>query len=604
MQAYGRPFEVIGTMGFLDIPFFQRSYVWDEMNWDGFLKSILDTDGSEFLGSIILKAQPHASGDPERVQVIDGQQRLTTFNIMLKALDDSFGNADLMPDTKGILFYTRDKFSKESKKCRLNHSRLDRSAYEKVMFGKREEIEALSGESLIIKCYKYFAKAFAGMSLDDRRALYNRLFDHDRQVWVVIDLNQDDSEQAIFDTINTAGVRLTIADTIKNYLFQRYLDLSDDKDEVYRAHDEYWEKIFSDDEECLHYWAQNRNQGRCKRTSQEVFLQCVAIIKGIFDPQEKGSSLSKLAEYYKRHIDSLKDVHEVRSLVVEIRNLAQVYREFFVDFDEDELLRWDDPCKRVLHILESCETSTFDPLILKLVMDSKNSGAGGGVALEKMLDELSSYVMRHVVAGASVKNFNKECVAVIKGAKTISAYLAEKKASGDIDDASVRRGLLTIKKGYNKVAKEILLWMEIKRRAEVDAQFRGVPANYKSDLEHIMPQKWEEYWPVNNPQVVDPESGEVVDDQGKAIQLRRAAILEIGNMSLLNKKLNRHIQNREINVKINGDGAGISGIGLDKVDFGDTRDVIRGIVDTGYLWNEKAIRDRSKRLSDVFLSLW
>ena len=611
MEAKGQPFNVIGRMGLLEIPFFQRRYVWDEENWRCFLESLSNEGGSRFLGSIILKNQWHSSGEPSRAQVIDGQQRLTTFSIMLKALDDSFGNGQMMPYTETILFYNPDSFSNETRECRLKHSRLDKDLYETVMNKSRTDLSRIVGDLRkneggegklppIVGCYDYFIKAFAAQPLDERQRLYNRLFSQE-QVWVVIDLGAEDSEQEIFDTINTAGVRLTTADTIKNYLFQKYLEKVGSRETVCRNYDKYWDKVFSGDEECLQYWWEERKKGG--KTPLEVFLQCFAIIKEIFDPENQ--NLLQIVDCYKAYINKLSDEKQILGFIRDLSDLAKVYREFFVDFQPNELLEWNKPCRRALHILRTCDTSTFDPLILNLIVESRSQETEDTAKLDGAMDELASYVLRHIVAGASVKNFYKECASIIKKRNTISKYLADKKESGEIGDAQVRKGLCFIKKSYNRIAGEILLWLEIKRRSEEgDAQFKGVPAFYGSDLEHIMPQTWEEYWPIDKPAVVDPESGDVVEDADKATQLRKDAVYEIGNMSLLNKGLNRRIKNREIQVKLNGDGARLSGIEIEKVDIRYTRDVLNQIKESGYVWNEKTIRDRTKKLTEEFLKIW
>jgi uncharacterized protein with ParB-like and HNH nuclease domain len=74
----------------LEIPFFQRGYVWDEDNWGELLDDLLDMHQSHFIGSIILKKQLQTeSGVTERCLVIDGQQRLTTLSILLRACFDN-----------------------------------------------------------------------------------------------------------------------------------------------------------------------------------------------------------------------------------------------------------------------------------------------------------------------------------------------------------------------------------------------------------------------------------------------------------------------------------------------------------------------------------
>ena len=71
----------------LEIPFFQRAYVWDTEQWQRFLEDmrmVSITKRPYFLGSVILKQQETASNKDSILTVIDGQQRLTTLNIFLK----------------------------------------------------------------------------------------------------------------------------------------------------------------------------------------------------------------------------------------------------------------------------------------------------------------------------------------------------------------------------------------------------------------------------------------------------------------------------------------------------------------------------------------
>ena len=74
----------------LEVPFYQRSYVWKEEQWDRLISDmefVTETRKPYFLGSVILK-----QGDPpkmwenfsDRKIVVDGQQRLTTLLILLK----------------------------------------------------------------------------------------------------------------------------------------------------------------------------------------------------------------------------------------------------------------------------------------------------------------------------------------------------------------------------------------------------------------------------------------------------------------------------------------------------------------------------------------
>ena len=75
----------------LEIPFFQRAYVWGQPQWERLLedmKAISSSNKPYFLGSVILKQQETTTGSRigDKRTVIDGQQRLTTLNIFFKVL--------------------------------------------------------------------------------------------------------------------------------------------------------------------------------------------------------------------------------------------------------------------------------------------------------------------------------------------------------------------------------------------------------------------------------------------------------------------------------------------------------------------------------------
>ncbi|MCS7232207.1 MAG: DUF262 domain-containing protein [Elusimicrobiota bacterium] len=90
MKAQEKSFKFLSMEGKVKIPFFQRTYVWTEENWEELLNELLNEfRETNFLGAIILKQIPTASGEPKQLEVIDGQQRLTTLSILLKALFDT-----------------------------------------------------------------------------------------------------------------------------------------------------------------------------------------------------------------------------------------------------------------------------------------------------------------------------------------------------------------------------------------------------------------------------------------------------------------------------------------------------------------------------------
>lgn len=82
----------------LEVPFFQRPYVWDEENWESLINSISKSSPKTmpFIGSFILQEKSKGS-----YWVIDGQQRITTLTLLIKALLDFYQK--LQPKVRSLL---------------------------------------------------------------------------------------------------------------------------------------------------------------------------------------------------------------------------------------------------------------------------------------------------------------------------------------------------------------------------------------------------------------------------------------------------------------------------------------------------------------------
>ena len=94
MQAKNIPFHRIlnGTRQFV-IPVFQRDYRWETEQCDRFWRDIIaiardERRSSHFLGSVVYVSTEDSSAGFVRWQLIDGQQRMTTFTLLLAALRD------------------------------------------------------------------------------------------------------------------------------------------------------------------------------------------------------------------------------------------------------------------------------------------------------------------------------------------------------------------------------------------------------------------------------------------------------------------------------------------------------------------------------------
>lgn len=162
-------------------------------------------EAAYFLGSIILKQASSGNTWSEVSEVrtvIDGQQRLTTMVIFFKALCAKNGTNNL---------FERD-FVLETGRCRLAARQVRPAGFRKGR--QRHGCEPLEGSSAIVLAYNYFLKNIDPEKVDRNTIKSNVQF-------VCIDLTEGEDEQQIFDTINSLGVRLTTAELLKNYFFNR-----------------------------------------------------------------------------------------------------------------------------------------------------------------------------------------------------------------------------------------------------------------------------------------------------------------------------------------------------------------------------------------------
>lgn len=604
MEAHGQPLRFLCDEQILEIPFFQRAYVWNDDNWKDLLEDLLKTSGSHFLGSIILKRAKSITGTADKAIIIDGQQRLTTLSILIKALYDSIDNkrAKLINDATEALFYTL-KSSDSDYLLTINHSHNDRKQFEEVMgsvvdgeikspiLSKLNEIKEDDPRLLIKRCYKFFYTQLMSISNEERINLWDNLFDKNNKILVVIDLDANDQEQKIFDTINSSGVRLTSTDIIKNALYQKLIELTKDSDKIAEYYKRTWAETFEKDDSVVAYWNKEKSMGRLWRQNSELLLQTVAIIKGIFDVDKK-HTIQQLADLYKTEIEDYTE-QQLYDFIEEITKYANIYKEHIPDFNGKENFEYNNTEieaveQRVLHILDKNDISTFNPYIIYIF----NTYEGQDKVIIEKLREIEKYVMTYLITKKPTKNFNKDCTTFIND-KTGNEI---KNRLKDFTNAELKAGIVS--KVSNKLGAEILFWIELKRRLAPKYDTKTLQFNYQ--LEHIMPQKWEANW--SNVDYVD-EQGNILQKNDDNKSRRYEKVYSLGNMTLLNGRLNASISNNNFQKKMEGDGKKKGVIKYSSLSV-TKDDLVESIYNKGKQWNEQVIHERENYLGNEVVELW
>ena len=583
------------------VPYFQRGYVWDEENWEGIWQELTARREDCFLGSIILKKERYPGRSEVCKTIIDGQQRLTTLTILLRAFMDYYVNKKgVKPDDPALLyfrqliFYPYTKWTasgiETTEKCRIEHSRLNKKNYTAIIEGKinPETLEVNSdpkqGEvsPKLLRCYKYFYEQLCQASDEDIGFARSKLIVDDSKILVVIDLLEN--EQVIFDTINSTGVMLTASDIIKNALFQKIKSSGRDIEQVY---EETWQKCFEENMEVVGLWMGTKGLGQNKRSNIDLFFYSYAIIKGFFHvPKDK---MADLATKYKEYISSLPP-GEDESLIREICEYASLYRDTFISFNDITGFSFQDSKLRLLQILSTVNITAFDPFILYALRNYEEDKQ------DAILAKLECYVMRHYIIGNTSKmgSFLQDAVKMIDGTFDFDNELGDDL----ISNVRLSRALRYIN---NTKAKLVLFWIELYRHSKKESDLYNVPLAYKYELEHIMPQKWQTHWSLHDLPILLPDGSEASEADG--IRIRTDAIYEIGNMTLLTAKLNKELQNYSFRDKVRGTIINRKERpGMDKyASLSITKEVINRDPLT---WNEDAIHQRTEEMIRSFEEIW
>ena len=549
----------------LEIPFYQRAYVWGEEQWERFLGDMEFVTASKrpyFLGSIILKQESSGytwSEVSEVRTVIDGQQRLTTMVIFFKALCAKIDANRL---------FKRD-FVLETGEVALRHGKYDRQDFEKVVNATGSE--PVEGSSAIIGAYNYFLKNIDPEKVDRNTIKSNVQF-------VCIDLTEGEDEQQIFDTINSLGVRLTTAELLKNYFFNR---------ENEQAFKDSWEDVFEPTAEKKSFWDQEVVTGRIKRTLIDLFFDAFLQIM-VQDKARCVTAEDKL--YYSR-----------------TSNLFQSYKDFisrYCDGGKDEVLNamnayaavfestFDPTCcdrnvppapstERMNVLIFGLKNSTLIPYVLyvRKSVESPDEQA-------KVFATLESYIVRRMLVRATTKNYNRLFTSLIlnevKDAEALRKALeANDEATTYMPGDAEVRSAFEESCLYNLQSKGVLYLLESAIRPGMSST--ALLGFNQYTLEHMMPKKWRNKWGA-------------LDEE--AATRRDRKLLTLGNLAIITHSLNASIRDADWTTKKQGkgykDGLALCAAGLA---------TMAGALEKES-WGEDDIADRAEWLANKALEVW
>lgn len=307
-----RPTTVLGlfdsSQKHFIIPVYQRAYSWDKDNWNIFLtdlKEQINGDNNYFYGNILLETIRKEI----QYEIIDGQQRLTTLTLLLRALIDvlkkrsNIENIDIDFESKEKIYFKNDG------NIKLRPVEYDRACYETLIINGQPKFETSTPSQEKIKNgRKYFSDEIDKLITEDILKILDKI---ENSELTCIELNGKKDSALMFELQNNRGKDLTNMEKIKSYfMYQMYVYSPEEETE---SNIEFVSNIFK-----LIYLIIND----LKSLNEDSILiyHCNAFIKGY-----QYRTLDDIKEVFKNSTDKIKWIKEfVNELHTSFSNIKKM----------------------------------------------------------------------------------------------------------------------------------------------------------------------------------------------------------------------------------------------------------------------------------------
>ena len=578
------------------IPEFQRSYVWTDDMWaslwedaqntaDSYLEHLDQHQGDKataerrtnphFLGAVVIQQERTATGEIAQRIVVDGQQRITTLQLLLSAVAEVCEETEKPTASRRLrklLRNSADIYSGDDL-YKLCPSIGDRNAFQQAIDTPSEEGDL--SVSRILRAYGYFRRHAAewiqdggpdevGRRVEALEAVVTSLMH-----MVVIDLGEPDDPHMIFETLNARGTPLLQSDLIKNYV-------------ISRLGENVQEGIWLDLEED--WWRVETPQGRLRRARIEVALHYWLTMR-----KADEVSASKMFAEFKGYAEDKDDaggfLRDIGEVVRDIKSVLGKYR----DFQERDDLHPDN--KRFRDRIDVMQMGVVTPVLLRLLASYDQ----GDQRFVQSLYALESFLVRRMVCRMTTKDYNSLMQSLLRAldeadgagpvdgvvAKFLKEQTADARMWPDDDMIKERFRELDIYRLLTRARLRLVLeGIEEELRADDNYAEPGSVPNRLS-IEHVMPQAWRANWPLD-PSTADGEEAE--RERGRRMHT-------IGNLTLTTSRLNASLSNAPWESKRQ--------TLVDHSVLFLNKELVRHET-----WDEQAIAARSEHLADKFAQAW
>ncbi len=546
-QTLDRLFSVGPTL--FVVPDYQRPYSWgvDQLNdfWDDIDQ--LPDDEEHFMGSIVFIVDSHNPSNFNKLEVVDGQQRLTTISILLKVLQDKYielGDEQAADSIKDLLY---SRIIQQEPRIKLCLGRIDRDNYRKFIKGEYEEIKSTS----IYKAYNFFKEKLKEInSVEEITKLLHKIVY--KINFVIISTDSARSAYRLFETLNDRGLELSSVDLIKNHLLKVVSEKGLNLDYVKDA----WEEII------------NNLNGIDKVRYFRQYLMSSKIYKIKGKITQEG--------LYDKFCSILHSIKDIEGYVDDIRKQSVLYNKianFAIDnFDNSK----NEVINRHLRYIAAIKATTSYTFLLRVFNELKSAEE-----IIKILEVIEVFAIRRSIVGVSTADID-----------IIYNNLAHKAFDGDScydfvvnilkknipSDSEFEDKFKKAQLRQNDQTKYILDRIEVIGYGS-GQEGRLVANSFHVHIEHIAPQSMKN--PKNWP------GFEKLDETE-----RREYIMNVGNLTLLEKRPNIQAANSSFKEKKQF-------YTRENTDILMTHDLLK--YDQ---WGVREIEERAKELAKKAVEIW
>jgi hypothetical protein len=315
-----------------NIPKYQRAYAWGKKQLQDFI-SDLDNQvlGRDyFFGTILLKIREN-EGHFKIIDIVDGQQRLTTLSIFMRLLIDKLGS---LGDDISILRETYVQYRDEYKLRVLEY---DQEFFRKCILEDWEEAKELietPSQRRLLDAKEFFIKDLSARSVENLRELRKKI--EDAKVLTYAVLNNAEAT-LIFETTNDRGKPLSNLEKIKSFLMYKVYMAADDPESHLKDIQERFGAIYKDFEEIIPHLTVDEDfilrnhyiafEADIKKESDD-YSKHLSLIKGKVNILTSNSvSFAEATEFIDSYSSRLRQTFSILKMIAQERdrNLNNLY---------------------------------------------------------------------------------------------------------------------------------------------------------------------------------------------------------------------------------------------------------------------------------------